>query len=234
MKKSMCVLGVILLAGCSSTKINGNVYEKDEVLSTLDGSSQPDWANESKPFYVSSGKAYSVGVTTLYGNERPEAGMRISENNARSNFAKTIENRMEFVFQNSEENAGMDSSQARYIGSEFSSLTSHSMTVEGNWYKRYAQSNDDGSRRIMYKIYSLVSMPESDMKRAVDDAIAGRVQKKALSDSFQAKVDTQWDRFVEGKTNLSQVKQKDVQLDKQQEPTTKTTVVSEAVVKDGE
>jgi hypothetical protein len=206
MNKMIVVIGFmsIVFQGCSSApSVRG--YEKDETLSTLNGKDQPDWADESTPFVIRSGKVYSVGVTTLRGEDRPEAGFRIAENNARANFAKTIENRLEFVFQNSEENAGMDSTQARYIGSEVSSITSHSMRTEGHWYKRYAQSQDDGSRRIYYKVYSLVTMPEEDLKKAVNDAISGKVAEHKLSQNFQQKVDAQWDRFVEGKKSETKV-----------------------------
>jgi hypothetical protein len=174
-------------------------YEEDKVLSTLNNKSQPDWADESKPFLIRDGKAFSVGVATLRGSDRPEAGFRIAENNARANIAKQVENRMEFVFQNAEENAGMDSNQAHFIGSEVSRLTSHSITVEGQYWKRYAQSNEDGSRQIFYKVYSLVAMPEAELRKAIASAIAERVPDKKISQSFQSKVDKQWDRFVEGK-----------------------------------
>lgn len=188
---------LVCCQACSTASVKG--YQADETLSTLNNRSQPDWADESIPFGVRDGKAYSVGVATLRGDERPEAGFRIAENNARANFAKSIENRMEFVFQNAEENASLDSTQAHYIGSEVSKLTSHSMTLSGQYWRRFAQTNEDGSRKIFYRIYSLVTMPEQDLKKAVDDAINGRVQQKKLSTAFQSKVDQQWDRFVEGK-----------------------------------
>lgn len=198
----MCV-PIICCQACSSTPATKG-YEDDKTLSTLNGQSQPDWADESKPFFIRDGKAYSIGFTTLRGDDRPEAGLRVSENSARGNFAKAVEDRMEFVFQNAEENAGMDSTQAKFIGSEVSRLTSHSIRVESHFWKRYAQSSESGDRHIYYKVYSLVTMPENDLKKAIDDAIAGRVEK-SLSPSFQAKVDQQWDRFVEGKPSLGQV-----------------------------
>lgn len=197
MLKYSVVLVALTLSACSSAPtING--FQKDETLSTLNDKSQPDWADESKPFVVKDGKVLSVGITTLSGSDRPEAGMRISENNARANIAKSISNRMEFLFQNAEENAGMDSTQTHFVGSEASNLTSHSMTVEGHWYKRYAQSNEDGSRKILYKIYSLVTIPEIEMKKAIDQAINGLTQEKKISASFQDKVNKQWDRFIDG------------------------------------
>jgi hypothetical protein len=241
-------IGMLVLQACSSTPpVKG--YIDDEVLATANNKSQPDWADETKPFYVQNGKVYSVGVTTLRGSDRPEAGGRIAENNARANFSKSIENRMEFIFQNSEENAEVDSSQAQFIGSEVSSLTSHSMTLEGHWWKRYAQSDEDGSRRLFYKVYSLISMPESELKKAIDSAINHKVEDKKISQSFKEKVDKQWDRFVEATNDVQKtviekpteekvekviqktVEEKVVSLESK--PQTQT-VASETVKKDGE
>lgn len=193
------LIGMTVCACSSKPPVKG--YMEDEILSTSNNKSQPDWADETKPFYIENGKVHSVGLTTLLGSERPEAGMRISENNARANIAKIIQNRMEFIFQNSEENAAFDSTQSKYIGSEVSSLTSSSIMVKGHWYKRYATSEEDGSRRIYYKIYSLVTMPEEELKRAIDRAINHRVDERKLSPTFQEQVDRQWDKFTEVKSD---------------------------------
>ncbi len=187
------------LTGCASAPATKG-YEKDQVLSTLGDRSIPDWAEdgEAKPFVIKDGKAFSVGVTTLRGDERPEAGLRIAENNARAHIAKAVENKLEFVFQNSEENASLDSTQARYIGSELSSLTTHSIRVEGAFWKRFAQSQEDGSRHIYYKLYSMVSISESELKQAINEAMNKGVATHKLSEDFSSKVNKQWDRFVEG------------------------------------
>ncbi len=188
-----------LFLACSSTPtVNNKKFEKDQVLSTANDKSQPEWADETTPWQIKSSKVYSVGITTLRGDERPEAGARIAENNARANFAKAIENRMEFIFQGSEENASLDSTQAKWIGSEVSSLTSSAMTVEGHWWKRYAQTQEDGSQRIFYKIYSLVTMTEVDLKKAIMAAMNKGSNQHKLSENFQKQVDKQWSRFVDG------------------------------------
>lgn len=193
------VAGMAVCACSSKPPVKG--YMEDEILSTSNDKSQPSWADETKPFYIEDGKVYSVGLTTLRGDERPEAGMRISENNARANIARAIQNRMEFIFQNAEENSDYDSRQARYIGSEVSSLTSSAITVQGHWYKRYATSDEDGSRRIVYKIYSLVTMPEDELKKAINKAVNHRVVEQKLSPTFQEQVDRHWDKFIEVKSD---------------------------------
>lgn len=194
--KVICVSVCLLVVGCSSTpRLNDKEIEKDQVLSTLNDTSQPSWANEGKPFYTDGQNAYSVGVTTMYGNERPEAGMRVAENNSRANFAKTISDKMAFFFQNAEENGSIEGTQAKYIGSETSELTTHSLKLEAYWYKRYVSTQEDG-RHIYYKIYALTSMPTAEIKSAMDAAISGRANEHKISDDFKAKADAQFGKML--------------------------------------
>ena len=196
---AVCSLGFL---GCSTPPkmANGEKFEKDVVLATSGDKSMPDWASdgEMQPFVIKTGKVYSVGITTLRGDERPEAGLRMAETNARANIAKAISNRMEYIFQGSEENYSFESTQAKFIGSEVSSLTSHSMTIDGHFWKRYFQMQEDGSKRIFYKVYALVTMTEPDLKQAVFHAIHDGEQKNKLSKNFDQQVNQQWNRFVEG------------------------------------
>lgn len=201
MKRTMALalLSVItgsFFAGCSSTGVKQ--YQRDEILSTANDKSQPDWADETKPFQVKDGKVQSVGLAYIKGDERPDAGARISANNARSNIAKAVENRMEFIFQNAEEGLTYDNGAAKFIGSEVSSITTNHMRESGMWWARVAQSDEDGSRKIRYKIYSLVEMDESEFKKAINKAIEKASGQKKLSPGFQKQVDSQWSRFVEG------------------------------------
>jgi hypothetical protein len=197
MKKLYLILIPFILTSCaSSPKLGDRSIEKDETLSTLNDKSQPDWADELKPFYINGQNVYSVGVTTMYGNERPEAGMRVAENNSRSNFAKTIQDKLEFYFQNAEENGGMEGTQSHFLGSEVSKLTTHSMRIESYWYKRYASTQEDG-RHIYYKIYALVSMPLKDVQAAMDEALSGKVNEHKLSEDFKAKADAHLSQIMD-------------------------------------
>jgi hypothetical protein len=189
------------LSACSSTPVvNGQKFERDQTLATAGDKAMPEWAElgETQPVRFDHGKVYSVGVTQLRGDERPEAGARIATNNAYANLSKHVENKMEFVLQNSEENTGYDSTSAKFIGSEVSSITGHEFSNEGIWWKRYTQMQEDGSRKIFYRVYSVVTLPENALKAAIHDAInKGKVEHK-LSQNFQHQVDRQWSRFVEG------------------------------------
>lgn len=200
--KIILAIGFIFLTACSSTPVvNGQKFEPDQTLSTAGNKDMPEWAElgETQPFRVIKGKVFSVGITQIRGDERPEAASRVATNNAYANVAKHVENKTEFILQNSEENFGYDSTSAKFIGSEVSSITSHEFTNEGVWWKRYATTQSDGSRTVLYKVYSLVTLPESTLKAAVHKAIQGSHDRK-LSQSFQKQVDRQWNRFIEGDT----------------------------------
>lgn len=200
MKSLTLLIGVVLaLVGCSSpTKSTTPDYAKDEVLSTLNDKPQPEWADESTPFKIERGTVYSVGVAYIRGDERPDAGARVSEHAARAQIAKAVETRLSSLFQSGEENFSYDSQVAKYIGGEVSNITSSSMRNAGHWWVRYATSEEDGSRRIRIKLYTLVTMPESDFKIALQKAATKGIAERKVSPSFQKQLDSHWEKFIEG------------------------------------
>lgn len=203
-------LAIVLLAILGACAPKGGIqgFKPDETLSTASDKLQPAWADDTKAFWVKDGTVNSLGIAQIRGDERPEAALRIAENNAKANIARAIETRMEYIFQAAEENATYEATAAKFIGSEVSSLTANSIHLENRWWKRFAQSQEDGSRNIFYKAYALVNMPESEFKKAVFNAINKGVKKHKLSESFQKQVDRQWDRFVEGDQTNKEADQK--------------------------
>lgn len=196
MRNFSAAICLIALSACSSTGVVN--YERDQVLSTANDEDQPDWANENVPFQIKDGKVFSVGVAYIRGDEVPSAGGRIAANNARANIAKAVENRMEFIFQQGAENASFDSQVAKFIGSEVSNLSANNLREEGHWWTRYATSEENGERRIKYRLYSLVTMSEADFKAAVFKAMNKATAQNKVSPEFRAQLARQWDRFVEG------------------------------------
>jgi hypothetical protein len=77
------------------------------------------------------------------------------------------------------------------------------MVLEGHFWKRYAQMQEDGSKKIFYKLYALTTMTEPEFKQAIFAAIHKGENEHKLSNSFEKQVATQWNRFVEGKTDSS-------------------------------
>lgn len=198
MKNILCFLFLASLTACSSAPvINGTQVQEDKVLSRIDGlSSRPAWLKESEVFKVEEGMVYGLGSAVIPGDNRVEAAYRIAENNAKARLAGSIEQRLEYLFQNAEEGTSQESTQARYIGSEASKLTTSSIRTEKVYWEKVAVFNSDGQASIVYRVFARSSIPEKDLKAAIREAIEKRKGDSRLSKSFSEKVDQQWDKFV--------------------------------------
>lgn len=199
MRKLSVSILLVGLCGCSTAVKNPikAEIEPDKVVSRIDElSSRPDWLKESEPFRIAGDKVYSLGSTTIPGDQRVEAALRVAENNAKAGVANAIEQKLEFIFQNAEEGAEMGADQARYIGAEASSLITSSIRPDKRYWEKIATTQNSGERVTQYKVFSLVSMPEADFKKAILSATRKAEGKKGLSKGFAEKVDKHWDKFT--------------------------------------
>jgi hypothetical protein len=137
-------------------------------------------------------------MTTVPGDSRVDAAYRVSANNAKSGLATAIEQRLSFVFQNAEEGVGFDSTQARFIGAEASELTSSSLSVSKQYWEKVFVVDEHGASKTIYRVFSLVTMPEQEFKRAIGEAIRKQTGQGKLSKDFGKKVNEHWDKFVNG------------------------------------
>lgn len=199
-KFNTAAITALVLAGCSSTpKSTTPEAMPDKVLSRInDISSRPSWLNEERPFDVKDGVVTSLGQTTIPGSDRVEAAYNIADNNAKGAICSAIESRLEVIFQGAEEGTAIDSTQARRISAEACKITTSSIRPGTRYWEKVAMSTDSGERVTRYKVFSTVTMPETDFKRAVMNAIRKQEGKGGLSQDFAKKVDEHWDNFVKG------------------------------------
>lgn len=201
MKKIIAVLlAAGAIAGCSSTpKSSMPEAMPDKVLSRInDISSRPDWLHEDRPFDIKDGVVTSLGQITIPGSDRLEAAYNIADNNAKGAICSAIESRLEVIFQGADEGTAIDSAQARRISAEACKITTSSIRPGTRYWEKVATSTDSGERVTRYKVFATVTMPETDFKRAVMNAIRKQEGKGGLSQDFSKKVDEHWDSFVKG------------------------------------
>ena len=198
MRMLLALTTLFIMSCASAPKLqSGKAYEPDQVLSRIDEmSSRPAWLHESESFKVEKGTVYSLGATTIPGDDRVEAAYRIAENNAKAAIASGIEQRLEFIFQNAEEGTKIGADQTRFIGSEVSSIVGNSIRADKRYWEKYSTTLENGERAIRYRVFSQVSMPESEFKAAVINALHKREGKAGISREFAKKVDKQWDKLV--------------------------------------
>jgi hypothetical protein len=196
----MSALVTCLLSACSSAPVvNGAKIEKDQVLATMNNTSKPDWAikGEAEPFRVVSGVVQSVGVSEMSGTDRPSAGLRLSRNNAVANIARTVQNQITSVLTNGEEGTGYDSSAAKYIGSEMSSISASNIRDAGQWWEKVAMSNEDGTKKIIYRLYSLATMDEPALKAKIHEVATRGVSSGKVSEKFKEQLDKHMDHLLD-------------------------------------
>lgn len=204
----MLVTAACFAAGCVTSPQQAPIQQapvkaesqdqgQDIVLSRIDGmSSRPPWLKESEPFNIEGGTVTSLGSTAIPADHRVEAAYRIAENNAKQALASAIEQKMEFIFQNAEEGTAGDTTQARFIGAEASKLATSSIRNGKRYWEKVSVIQQGGNRIFQIKVYSTVTMPESDFKTAIIDAIRKRNGQAGISNGFAEKVDKQWDKFT--------------------------------------
>lgn len=176
--KKLAMFLVFVMTGCASFK--------DETLQTMDDKERPQWATLSKTITADKGKLYAVGYTEGAASNRISALMRISDNNARFEFAREITNQMNFIYQNLEEGVSEGGQLSRFYGTEISKLMAHGIRQENRYWEKVRTFNEDGDPVIRLRIYSKVSIKQSDLKKAIREAINN---KKQITKAIKEKID---------------------------------------------
>jgi len=200
-------VAVLILAGCSSSPPKSDSVaaplppeiQADKVISRINGlDARPKWLNEEHTFEIKDGEVISLGQTSIPGDDRVEAAVRVSRNNAKAAICSAIEQRLDVLFQNAEEGTAQNSTQARYIGAEACKITTSSIRPGNTYWEKVATTKDSGERVTQFKVFTTVTMPEPELKRAVLEAARKREGKGGLSEDFAKKVDEHWEQFAKG------------------------------------
>jgi hypothetical protein len=176
-----CLLLSVILTSCAT------IY-KEEVVATMEKKERPQWASLSTPYFVKDSKVYYVGVAEANASARIPQLMRVSENNARSEISKEVNNQINVVFQNVQEDLGDGGQIARLYSSEVSKFLAHGLkTEERYWEKVYIQDVKNGEKLIT-RTYSLISMRVSDLRKAVREAHTQTKISPAVKKSLDAQI----------------------------------------------
>ncbi len=211
---ALAFAGAAMVTACSSSpktgldKIVADNIGQEKIISRIDEiSSRPSWLQEQTPFRIESGKVLSMGMTTIPADHNLSAAYRIAENNSKALISHSIEQRLDFIFQNAEESTALGTNQAQYIGAEASKLTSNSLKPSKRYWEKVATIGQDGQTTVQYKVFALSEMAEEDFKKAIVDSIRKNQGKQGISADFAKKVDKHWDAFVNANPQPSEQKQ---------------------------
>lgn len=170
---------MVLIKSCAS------VSEKT-VVRMKGHDEAPEWASLSKSTYVKSDRLYSVGFTEVNANARISAAFRISDNNARFEISREVTDDMAFIFQNLEEGLDDSGTLARFYGTEVSKLIVQNIRQEKRYWEKVQSFDDSGERVYKLRLYSLVSIRKSDLKKAIKTTLD---QGKGITPSIKNQID---------------------------------------------
>lgn len=76
-------------------------------------------------------------------------------------------------------------------------MTTSNIKLQKRYWEKVVTYTDAGTPKVIYRVFTSVSMPEGDFKKAVLDALKKREGKGGISGEFAKKVDVEWKKLVE-------------------------------------
>ena len=177
MKTFMMLLSLMLI-GCASYK--------ESTVSTMEDKERPEWASLSKTVFQKGGQIFVVGYTEGLASNRISALMRISDNNARFEVSREITNQMNFIYQNLEEGVSDGGQLSRFYGTEVSKHLSSGIRQEKHFWEKVKVYDENGDPLLRVRVYSLISMRESDLRKAIRETI---FEKREITKAIKEKID---------------------------------------------
>lgn len=186
--KTISLFFLVFFVSCSSVS--------EKVIQRMDDiNERPSWASISKTMFLKDGRVYSVGLSESEASARISAASRIADNNARFEISRMITNESSFIFQNAEEGLDDGGQLSRFYGNELSKHVSHGVRQENRYWEKVRSFNQDGDEIYKLRLYSMVSIKESDLKKAITEALN---KEKGLTPQMQKAIDNHITRQIEG------------------------------------
>jgi len=183
MKTILILLKLILLNSIMTSCASYN----ESTISTMEDRERPEWATLSKTVYKKGGRLFVVGYTEGLASNRISALMRISDNNARFEVSREITNQMNYIYQNLEEGVGDGGQLSRFYGTEVSKHLSNGIRQERRFWEKVKVYDENGDPLIRTRVYSLISMKESDLRKAIRNTI---FEKREITKAIKEKIDS--------------------------------------------
>lgn len=180
---------LFFIGACSSTYTEKVVHRMDDV------DNKPSWASMQRVMYEKDGRIFVVGISTGSSTARVAGLAKISDNNARFEISRFIQNEMGFIFQNVEEGVEPGAELSHFFGTEISKTISHQIRSESRYYEKIQIKEPSGDLRIRTDMYSLISVKENVLKKLIRKTIEKNNQlsaevKQKVTEHLNKKIDT--------------------------------------------
>jgi hypothetical protein len=153
----------LTLGACSSLS--------ERKIASMDGNSRPNWASQEKALTVKDGKLLILGYQELPVDAKVSAAYRLSDNAARSELSKMIQNQFSSILQNLEEGVSDDGNLTRFYSSEVSKNMIRDLRITTRYWEKVQTIDSDGEPIFRLRVFSLAEIPEVKLKKMIRDSL---------------------------------------------------------------
>lgn len=195
MKAAIFYLLLVLVSGCASAP-PATTYRPDRVVGRMDEvGSRPEWATESVNVITQGEKIRFIGVAEVPGDSRIQAAFKMSDSSARGVVANKVETSVTKIVENSEAGLSMEDQNLRSLIKEVSRVSLKNIDIKNRYWEKVVRTSSDGGESMIMKVFSMIEISESDMKKMLISANRG---SNASSTDIRNKVENlirdQWDQ----------------------------------------
>lgn len=167
------VMGVCLLAACSSKNVISTPQLSVKVLETIPQTSAPEWVNSTTEFWEAKGYYYYRGTAEGYTNL--EAAKRAGAASARTNMAEQVKSTIRSEFARALESGNYDDTTGGYLKDVFFSAVDN-LSVSGiviqESYLQHLLETTGLQERMYYRAYVLARISVKDYNSVVHRAFS--------------------------------------------------------------
>ncbi len=193
------VCSSVFIWGCASNKSPNDLTPEDFTESIVQRSDslkeRPSWVKDDISFQKLNGEAYSLGMTVIYADQKIDGGLKIAENNAKTNYLKMIEQKLDHALQVAEEDLEIDNSILRSISTEVSRQTLSGIYIKNRYWEKYVTRDNSGVFKSFLRIYVRASISESILNEEINKALHKKRGGKQFSTDFIDKVNEEWKKL---------------------------------------
>lgn len=174
----------LFLTSCSTTS-SGPLFESSQVLDRMgDLSKSPEWATGAKPITEEGGNVIYTSVLILSGDARPDACMRMAEEQSRGRFLREIKDQIATTGQVNEIDAESDPAWESLSTFAAKGQLSGARTTERFW-ERKVQSDGTGNRILKLHCASRVAIRREILQKQINDVLRNSKGNPVVREKLQ-------------------------------------------------
>jgi hypothetical protein len=185
----------VALASLSASAAQTKATSKPRVKTSV---KRPVWIREDAPFGLFNEKVVALGKITTAPGVGTEEGYIIASNQARDVACKSIEHRIDFIFQNSEEGSTVDASQLKVFTADTCKWFSSNSKRLKRYWEKVATTASNGDRVQVYHVFVTEAVEEPSFKKFVLKMVKQAEGKNGVEKGYSKVVRSRWEQFLAG------------------------------------